>query len=109
MNLKQRTELIKAFKHNSRPVKFEERDSRDRPDYLDNWVKEGKPITISLKTEITDGTAIGVMEISYGFLCLWDGENWTIRKQACETDKYVYLGDYHGYSEGALYKRCAIV
>lgn len=68
----------------------------------ERWMNEGMPWLI--KILISENGVIGAVDCGHGHDILWDGELF-IGKHGIFTPSYVFITDYHGYPEGALFSR----
>ena len=95
--------LVDHCKRNwpDREVKFLEVDDRDNRDYSQPPKEE---IEFLLPSEICDGKAVGILDIHYGYLALWNGTNWEVTTSGIFQEEYLYLADSYGFPDGAIFK-----
>lgn len=80
-----------------------------RIDDVDEWTRINKPFcfVVAQVIERVQGNVYALYDTAYGGLYLFDGQVWHKDLQGYQvvTNDYVFLADYHGYSEGVIYKR----
>src|SRR5258708_5706018 len=81
-------------------------DSKEWIEKID-FVNEGQPWLILPVIFIVDNEKliIGCFDCGHGHDMLWLRDEWKITKQGIFEKDYVFLSDYYGYPEGALFKR----
>jgi hypothetical protein len=75
---------------------------------LEDWKKQGQPYTWKVLTQAEGGPGLVSLLVDTGYGNLALVRNDIVLEtghQSIETDEYVALADYHGYPNGAIYKR----
>ena len=87
--------------HYAKGTKFVIIDADDKSEH--DWEAAGRPVIILPVVQYRD--YIGCIDIAYGHDMLWDGCKWHISKQGVFLNDIIFVSDFYGYTDGAIFVR----
>lgn len=94
--------LCDALNNSTSCVKMYEKEKHGtEADY--DWLADGRPILYNELIRV--GRLIGAVDMGKGLDLFWDGKQWHVAKYGVFTEKYVFVTDYYGFPQGALFER----